>query len=128
MKSYTFREVCKSMGVSNNLLESAVGMREIDCTSRKVSILEFCKKRKASRKSLIRGRVDSLEGDKALCEFADSVVLRITCDDKFADCKNEKKSCLKLKEIFAYGLEFHYSTKSTNVLNCFYTSGKELEL
>jgi hypothetical protein len=128
MKAYTFKEVCKSMGVENNLIETAIGMREIDCTSRKVSILEFCKKRKSSRKPLIRGRVDSLDKTKALCEFAESVVLRITCDSKFVNCSKAKKSCVDLKKIFAYGLVFHYSSKQENVLSCFYTTEKELEL
>jgi hypothetical protein len=115
------------MGVQNNLLESAVGMTTIDCTSRKVSVLEFCKKRKSSRKSLIRGRVDSLDGTKAICEFAESVVLRITCDDKFVNCSKVKPSCEKLRPVFAYDLEFHHSSLNKNILSCFYTSSKELE-
>lgn len=128
MKNYTFREVCKSMGIENNLLESAVGMTEVDCTSRKVSILDFCKKRKSSQKPLIRGRIDSLDRTKVLCEFAESVVLRISCDDKSISCKAKKKSCLNLRPIFAYGLEFHYSKVDSNILSCFYTTSKELEL
>ncbi|WP_127716481.1 hypothetical protein [Halobacteriovorax sp. HLS] len=128
MKTYTFREVCKSMGIENNLLESAVGMTEVDCTSRKVSILDFCKKRKSSQKPLIRGRVDSLDRTKALCEFAESVVLRISCDDKSVDCKNKKQSCLNLRAVFAYGLDFHYSKIDKSILSCFYTASKDLGL
>ena len=115
------------MGVENNLLESAIGMTDIDCTSRKISILEFCKKRKASRKSLIRGRVDSLDKTKAICEFAESVILRITCNDKFVDCSKVESSCVKLKKVFAYDLEFHHSSVEKKILSCFYTSAKELE-
>lgn len=115
------------MGVENNLIESAIGMNEIDCTSRKVSILEFCKKRKSSRKSLIRGRVDSLDKTRAICEFAESVILRITCNDKYVDCSKVKQSCLSLRKVFAYDLDFHHSSISEKVLSCFYTSSKELE-
>lgn len=116
------------MGVKNNLLESAVGMTAIDCTSRRVEIIDFCLKVTASKKSFIRGRVDSISRDKVLCEFADSVILKMSCSDKLVDCKNEKKSCEKLQSVFAFSLASHHAGSKNDVLTCIYSSDKELEL
>ncbi len=115
------------MGVKNNLLESASGMTAVDCTSRKVEIIDFCLKHVSEKMSFIRGRVDSLGKNKVLCEFADSVVLKITCDDKSVDCSKVKKSCKKLQNIFAFSLASHHAGSKKNILTCIYSSDHELE-
>jgi len=116
------------MGVKNNLLESASGMTKIDCTSRKVEIIDFCLQNTSSDKSFIRGRVDSLSKDKVLCEYADSVILKMSCDDKTVDCNNEKKSCKKLQSVFAFSLDNHHAGSKGKILTCIYSSDKELKL
>ncbi len=117
------------MGVKNNLLETAKGQTHIDCTSRVVSILDFCKKKSAKRQSLIRGRVDVLSKNNVVCEYAKSVILKIECGhDVFKCSANYKSDCLKLKDAFAYSLELGHSSKIEKVMTCIYSAEDSLDL
>mgnify|MGYP001123227899 CR=1 FL=1 len=117
------------MGVENNLIETTKGQTHIDCTSRVVSILEFCKKKSAKRQNLIRGRVDVLSKNNVVCEYAKSVILKVKCDgDVFKCSKNYKSDCLRLKSAFAYSLELSHSAKIENVISCIYSADESLDL
>ena len=110
------------MGVKNNLLEVAKGQTHIDCTSRVVSILDFCKKKSSKRQSLIRGRVDVLAKKGIVCEYAKSVVLKIECGHDTFKCSDIAESdCRKLRGVFAHSLELTHSSRLERKLSCFYS-------
>ena len=110
------------MGVKNNLLDVAKGQTHVDCTSRVVSILDFCKKKSSKSQSLIRGRVDVLAEKGVVCEYAKSVVLKIECGHDTFKCSAVSDSdCKRLKGIFAYSLELTHSSRLERKLSCFYT-------
>ncbi|PIK13952.1 hypothetical protein [Halobacteriovorax sp. JY17] len=127
-EKYSFRDVCKAMGVKNNLVEVAKGQTKIDCTSRVVSILDFCKKNSSKRQSLIRGRVDVLSKNNVVCEYAKSVILKVECDTDFKCSSSIKNDCLKLKNAFAYTLELTHSSKLENSISCIYSSDEPLDI
>lgn len=117
------------MGVENNLLETKVGLSKIDCTSRVVNILDFCKKKTSKRQNLIRGRVDVLSKNNVVCEYAKSVVLKIKCGESSFNCTtNAKEDCRKLKSVFAYSLEMTHASKIENKLTCIYTEDTPLDI
>ncbi|WP_417335354.1 hypothetical protein [Halobacteriovorax marinus] len=126
---YPFKTVCGDMGFKDSLIEQAVGNSKIDCTSRVVNILDFCKKKTSKRQNLIRGRVDALTKNNVVCEFAKSVVLKIDCSGDSFKCTNRKRlDCENLKKAFAYSLVLTHSAYDSRVLTCIYSDDGPLKL
>ena len=113
----------------NAFLIELKGSGALDCLGTKVSIVNFCKKIDGEGRSLTRGIALS-EKENILCEFADSVQLRISCGaDLIKDeCFFPKKACLKLKSFYAEDLSlFHSSNPTGSNLNCHYVKNNLLE-
>lgn len=125
-KFHPFNEVCEHFGFKNNLMINPQGNAELDCMSRRANITKFCISKYG--KGLLRGKVDKISKN-VLCEFADTLRVKVECvgrDEKLCDKKED--SCLKLKEVFAVGLDLIDSSMDKKILTCTYLNNAEKDL
>ena len=120
-KEFEYPEVCESMGSKKAILISPQSLTHIECLNKSYSLVEFCAKKFPMEKNLTRGYVD-LKRKKVICEFSDSVMLSISCDERdLKYCLNPKKGCEELQKIYANRLEIaHFSMLEKN-LNCYFS-------
>lgn len=108
-KLFSYSQVCDFFGVKDALLASKESSTQIDCMGKSFEISRFCEKKFASKLNYTKARFDLVDG-KVACHFSDTVILELTCKEKYAKfCKNKKESCESLKPEFAYSLELSTS-------------------
>lgn len=109
------------MGYKHTLVASSHSLSEVDCMTNIVKLTDFCLKNSKNIKKLTRGYIDRLTDD-AVCEYAESVKISISCDkrDQLL-CVRKSKGCLKLKNIFAFSHELVHFSKNNNKLSCYFS-------
>lgn len=121
--SYSFKDVCKSMGKEGLLIQKSGGSF-LDCMGEVVSTYDFCKK-KIKGGDFLRAFIDE-KNKKVLCQRGKGAVLSIDCKRKGSGlCKSAKAGCSKLKTIYSHEVPLSFSgfSDSTNgkkILNCYF--------
>lgn len=106
----TFKEVCETMGYSDNLLIEAKGLVALDCMGRVVKINDFCLRKKEKKRVFLRGYLNPKDSS-VICQYGNSASLSLSCETK----KNQKLLCLsrtfllETEKVFCQGVGCHSS-------------------
>jgi hypothetical protein len=121
--SYSFKDVCKSMGKEGLLIQKSGGSF-LDCMGELVSTYDFCKKKNKGG-DFLRAFIDK-NNKNVLCQRGKGAVLSIECKKKgLGLCKSAKVGCSKLKTFYSHEVPLSFSgfSDSANgkkVLNCYF--------
>lgn len=122
MKFYDIKEVCLKMGYPHTLLASAAGLSRIDCMGTKILVTDFCRKEFPEHPRLLRGIISA--DQKAVCHFAASAILTVSCDRFSSFCQEALKGCQQLTPYYAAHHQLLHSgishRQDQKVLQCFY--------
>ena len=130
LKTLTYKEACKVSGKSGPLISSP-SPHYLDCMGEKVKVSKTClrkwKKELSPSLSFLRGFAVK---DKVFCQWGESATLSIQCGKENRLCQKKKKTCLKLKKIYANSLFLDNAHivrgfPGRKKLNCYYF-GKNL--
>lgn len=132
-ESFELKSVCEEMGLKENLMVDIVNAHEIDCMGRKLKVVDFCQKKfpklKDQTKTFLTRSYVGLATKRVYCQRADSVLLRLVCDQEHAPyCEQPKAGCERLGAVFATQLPLVESTKIGTVLKCYYSADDNPQL
>jgi len=111
IKDFTYPTVCKEFGISHPIIIEEKGPVILDCMGSEVNVSEFCQKKFADDKRLLRGVISAKE-KKVMCQFGSEAVLKLNCDKdrEKVFCQDSRSGCLQLKSLYAFNLELvHHS-------------------
>lgn len=125
-KTFSLKEVCKTMLKKDYPLLQAHSASKVDCMSKLVDSIDFCEKKFPEDPYLVSGVVDSKE-QKVICQSARRVVVKYSCengDEMF--CQNSNLGCDLIKSKLARRLDLsHHSLLHTldgkKELNCYFS-------
>lgn len=131
-KSFSFKDVCRTVGESRTLIIERIGQNGLDCMGKKISATKFCSSQ-LKNEPLLRGLVLDYE-DRVVCQTGSSVSLSLGCYGKSLRekyCEDAKLGCRRLGKIYAFHLESHHSSLlpdgADHRLNCYYQSIKVID-
>lgn len=127
--SFSFKTVCIKSGIKDSPLIEVSSGTELDCMSKKVSVIDFCDREMATDPYLLRAYIDE-EKKKVTCVSGKKVYFRYLCvklSDKDLCSKEAEQACREIKSKLARRLDIAHSSfvknpKGIKQLNCFFES------
>ncbi len=116
-----YKKVCEKLGIKHADMVEPLDTNTMDCMSRRVNIKKFCMSQSKIFKSpFLRGYINT-KMKEVVCEAGTAMKLSMECERFPKLCKKDvKKSCERLRSIYAEELESKYANKLDGKIHCYF--------